>query len=135
MNAETKVVGKAQVEIDGQGKYEAESVIAHFHEKSVEVVIELGGAPKLDRTFRFVFPRKSAHLDYKEFAASYTYDDQFNGYQYVYNAISGGAGTVVDDEWKKVYGVFNLTMKLTKDDPAVTPEITVHGWLDVSQPS
>ncbi|SIR10812.1 hypothetical protein SAMN05216509_0567 [Pseudomonas sp. B10] len=135
MSTQEQIVGKAVVEIEGQGISAASNVHASFEGTNVSLFIELEGPPRLVRTFRFVFPDRSAHLDYQKFEALYTDDDRWNHYRYDYKAVSGGADTMIDNEGMKVRGAFNLKMKLTEEDPgAGHPEIVVHGWFDLPNP-
>ncbi|MCR8931159.1 hypothetical protein ACFZAC_07585 [Pseudomonas fluorescens] len=136
MNIQEQIVGTAVVQIDGQGIFLASKVNAHFEGTSVALSIELDGPPRLVRTFYFVFPDRSAHLNYQQFNASYIDDDRWNHYKYEYKPISGGADTMIDNEGIKVRGAFNMKMELTGDDPGGgRPEIVVHGWFDLPNPS
>ncbi|WP_242209057.1 MULTISPECIES: hypothetical protein [unclassified Pseudomonas] len=135
IKSESSAVGEAKVEIEGQGPYEVDRSFLAFSHEAVEVVVVLKTLRLISKYFRFKFPLKSSHLEYDKFSAAY-FDEDGEFYIYEYKPTSGGIDTFIEKSSNKVSAVFNMNMKLAKEqDGAPHPKITVHGRFDLSAPS
>jgi hypothetical protein len=132
IESESKAVGEAKVEIEGQGPYEVDKSFLEFSHEAVEVFVVLKTPRLLSKYFRFKFPSNSSHLEYNRFSAEY-FDEDGEFYSLEYKPISGGIDTFIERSSSKVSAVFNMQMKLAKEqDGAPHPKITVHGRFDLS---